>query len=227
MGVPTEPASTAQGPAALDDEEIEYEPDKLNMQLEVLMSCSFRGSFHLLTVGRCLQRAASVDVASPDTKGNDNGEDEDEELALQLVSANYELPAPKPLDSQQINAFLRATMLRFVASMTNLQSSDASSTVDNRHLTALARGPPPSEMWIFLLIRMVTRAQRDSSSTRPGAPKPEKLDEDSSMDVSMNLNVKNQDEVWARNDLLRGIVLGYIMADLPSRCAFRRRSPVF
>jgi hypothetical protein len=169
------------------------------------------------------QSAASVDATSPDANGDNEGEDEDEELALQLVSTNYELPTPKPLDSSQINAFVRATMLRFVASMTNLQSSDASSTVDNRHLTALARGPPPSEMWIFLLIRMVTRAQRDSSGTRSGPPKLEKLDEDSLMDISTNLKVKraHQDEVWARNDLLRGIILGYIMADLPSRSASR------
>jgi len=161
------------------------------------------------------QNTASADVTFPDTDENDEGEDEDEEL--QLVSTNYELPAPRPLDSSQTNAFLRATMLRFVASIPNLPSSDAPSIVDNRQLPALARGPPPPEVWIFLLVRMVTRAQRDSSSTSSERLKVEKADEDSSMDMIPRQNGKGQDEVWARNDLLRGIILEYIMADLPSR----------
>ena len=36
VGVATESASPAPASAAPDDEEMEYEPDKLNMQLEVL-----------------------------------------------------------------------------------------------------------------------------------------------------------------------------------------------
>ena len=159
-----------------------------------------------------------MDAILPDVDENDEGEDEDEELALQLVSTNYELPAPKSLDSSQTNAFLRATMLRFVSSATNLQSPDA--VMDNRHLTALARGPPPSEMWIFLFIRMVTRGQRDSSGMSSEGLKIEKANENSPMDISTDLKARNvfQDEIWARNDLLRGMILEYIMADLPSRC---------
>lgn len=144
-------------------------------------------------------------------------------MGLELGSATYELPPPKPLDSTQIDAFLRATMLRFVASGSSLSSSDTSA--DGRHLAALARGPAPSEMWVLLLIRMVTRAQRDTAGSSPERAKNEKMeDESGTLDLmaSSSTDIKgkgrSQDEVWARNDLLRGIILNYVLENLPGRC---------
>lgn len=145
-------------------------------------------------------------------------------MGLQLGSATYELPPPKPLDSTQTDAFLRATMQRFIASGSSLSSSDTSADV--RQLAALARGPAPSEMWVLLLIRMVTRGQRDTAGSSPERAKNEKIEEDESgaldlVSASSSTDIKgkgrSQDEVWARNDLLRGIILNYVLENLPAR----------
>lgn len=160
----------------------------------------------------------------PAGDSKDGDDEEDDEMGLQLGSATYELPPPRPLDSTQTDAFLRATMLRFVASGSSLSSSDTSA--DGRHLAALARGPAPSEMWVLLLIRMVTRGQRDTAGSSPERAKNEKMEEDggalylSASSADIKGKGRSQDEVWARNDLLRGIILNYVLENLPGRCVW-------
>lgn len=145
--------------------------------------------------------------------------DEDDDLALQLGSATYELPPPKPLEPSQTDPFIRATMLRFAAAGASLASSDSNPPVNGTHLAALARGPSPSEMWILLFIRMVTRGQRDTTGSSPQRAKIEKMDAADTMDVSTDIKGKgrSQDEVWARNDSLRRTILEHVLEDLSGR----------
>lgn len=126
------------------------------------------------------------------------------------VGDPYRLPPPQPLDRNGKNAFLRATMQRFASF-----SSSGSAVVDAAVAVAsgsgrLARGPPPAEMGILLMIRTVTRAQRDSSGRKESARvKNENEDEDGA--------AMSEEDVWMRNDLLRSTILDYVLEDLPGR----------
>lgn len=174
------------------------------------------------------QKTVAVDTSSLPADVNLDGvvDDDDDELALQLGPTTYELPPPKPLDTPQTDAFLRATMQRFASTGASLSSSDVAltSASDGRQLAALARGPPPSEMWVLLFIRMVTRGQRDTTGSSPERAKNEKMEDDDGMigdRIGSSTDIKgkgrSQDEVWARNDLLRGTILEYVVEDLPAR----------
>ncbi|KAF8317119.1 hypothetical protein DL93DRAFT_2134523 [Clavulina sp. PMI_390] len=201
-GPPSAAAESSEiAQVAGDDEEMEYEPDKLNMELET---------------------KAAEDAASGPSDALEAEDEEEDELTLQLGSTAYELPPPQPLDSAQTDSFLKATMLRFVSSGGGLASSSQSAGAEGQALTTLARGPPPSEMWVLLFIRMVTRGQRDTTGSSHNRAKNEKTEDDEELTLEASSSAvkgkeRSQDEVWARNDSLRGMILDYVLEDLPAR----------
>lgn len=111
-------------------------------------------------------------------------------------------------------------MQRFAASGSSpaVMAVDAAAVASGSGSGRLARGPPPAEMGILLMIRTVTRAQRDSSSSHPGRAKvkSENMDADDGHDEGA-LAARNEEEVWVRNDLLRTTILDYVLEDLPAR----------
>ena len=86
------------------------------------------------------------------------------------------------------------------------------------------RGLPPTEMWMLLLVRMVTRGQRNSDTSESLLLKLEESEaknedvDSSGMEVDKKGKGRAVDDEWSRrNDLLRQVLCDHILVDLPSR----------
>jgi hypothetical protein len=87
------------------------------------------------------------------------------------------------------------------------------------------KGLPPTEMWMLLLVRMVTRGQRNSDTSNTLRLKLEggsevKCEEEDSSGMEMDKKGKGRavdDEASRRNDQLRQVLCDHILVDLPSR----------
>lgn len=123
-------------------------------------------------------------------------------------------------------------MVRLAAQGGSLASPSSASVSAAREGegTLIAKGPPPSEMWVLLMVRMITRAQANSEGPPAltdgnGDAKAKKEDLDASMEVSAaattTVDVKGKgrsvDEVWKRNEQLRGTILDYVLTDFAGR----------
>ncbi|KAF4593990.1 hypothetical protein EYR40_008788 [Pleurotus pulmonarius] len=148
----------------IDQDEIEYEPEQLNLELS----------------GDVPQAAAATTDVSP------------ESLDLQLVE--FKLPPPKDLDEEE-----RITQLRVGVSRIWNGAEEARQGADVTH------ADPAQDMWMLLIIRMITRAA-------------EQPDDGTQLDIE---GKAEEDTALAtlesRHDRLRQILCDYIMADFPSR----------
>lgn len=204
-----------------DEEEMEYEPDELNRQLEVR---SVTALYHSLYFANSVDNLTAPHPSHQNNvpKGEDDAaeEDQEDELALQLGPSTYELPPPKPLDLPQTNAFLKATMQRLTTIGSTLSSS-STATAGATDGSLINKGPPPSEMWMLLFIRMITRAQTSSEGPPVTRTKEEPVDADGLEQSEVTVDIKgkgrSKEEVWERNELLRGTVLDYVLVDFPTR----------
>lgn len=153
-------------------------------------------------------------------------DEEEDELALQLGPSTYELPSPKPLDTSQTNAFLKATMQRLSTTGSTLSSS-ITTTGNATDGSLINKGPPPSEMWMLLFVRMITRAQTNSEGAPETRTKEEQIDPEGFGESENTVDVKgkgrSKEEIWERNELLRGTVLEYVLTDFPARYVDRLR----
>jgi hypothetical protein len=170
---------------------------------------------------------------SADDKDDEAPDDrnEEDELALQrLGSASYDLPPSKPLDAAQTTSFLRATVIRLnsfgsassPAAATGVEESLAEEEQRKRREN-LARGPPHTEMWIILLIRMVTRGQPHVNAPSTEVKKEMREDDEAkilAVDAKGNKRVaeSTEAEVFERNNILRGVLLDFVLGDFSARC---------
>ncbi|KAG5220755.1 Symplekin tight junction protein terminal-domain-containing [Salix suchowensis] len=113
----------------IDQDEIEYEPEQLNLE-KIHSNDGF-----ILVIWRCTAG-----------RGSDAGADvSPETLDLQLVE--FKLPPPKDLDEEE-----RITLLRVGVSRIWTGADEARQGADVTH------ADPAQDMWILLIIRMITRA---------------------------------------------------------------------
>ncbi|KDQ61760.1 hypothetical protein JAAARDRAFT_204204 [Jaapia argillacea MUCL 33604] len=157
----------------IDEEEMEYEPDKLNMEL-----------------------------SGADQEGREDEEMEvsgTEEIDLQL--ADFKLPSPKDLSEDERDSLIQVSLTRIREGALDLGV--------NQELAGSADWTKSSapEMWMLLLVRMVTRlALPNSDSDSEDA-----ASKDDAEDASQEL------DLFSRQDRLRRRLCDYIMADFSGR----------
>jgi symplekin len=170
------------------DEEIEYEPDRLNLEVCLLS----------------YPRPMCISLTCPPQL--EPMQDDDETLASvelhagELVPLEFQVPAPAVLEEAE-----RAATVKSAATRIWQSSGD------------LAVGPQTGgqDMWMLLLVRMITRvvdpedgkgkAKVDGAVQKATVP-----DADAEMDEEMV-------ELYERQDRLRRVLCDYIMADFSGR----------
>lgn len=157
----------------IDEEEMEYEPSKLNEELSG--GTSLEESDALIT-----------DITS-------------DALNLQLV--DFKLPPPKELPEDDRINLIASAITRIWDGAEELKTMGEAIPADSSQ----AGGNSAAEMWMLLLVRMITRVAEPPPT--PGG--------DDAMDGSGNEMVVH--DFYARQDQLRQTLCDYIMTDFPSR----------
>ncbi|KAL4063109.1 Symplekin tight junction protein C terminal-domain-containing protein [Scleroderma yunnanense] len=151
----------------IDDEEMEYEPDKLNLELS----------------GRDL--AANEDVIQLDIP----------EDLLPLDLSEFKLPTPKDLSEDERVALMRGASSRISEGAEELE-----------YTTSTSGSQLAGDMWMLLIVRMVTRV------AVPPESEPPKEGAESSDVAESRLTT-----FYSRQDALRQALCEYILADFPAR----------
>lgn len=121
----------------------------------------------------------------------------EEELDLTIDPREFKLPSPKTLDEDEQRALVRASLTRICDGAGDLQTQNLDPSE--------AQGLSPSDMWMLLLVRLVTRVADPSTSS----------DEDTGENKEANgLSVS---ELYDRQDRLRQTLCDYIMTDFSGR----------
>ncbi|KAJ7504498.1 Symplekin tight junction protein C terminal-domain-containing protein [Mycena galericulata] len=152
----------------IDQDELEYEPDRLN---EALSGDDGSGSGGV----------GSVDV--------------DSVLANNMQLLDFKLPPPKELSEEEQSSLVRSSVARIWDSSEDIKSNGEALPPDSTQ----AGGHSPAEMWMLLIVRLVTRV------VDPPTAAPEGRD-----DVVMA-------DFYDRQDRLRRTLCDYIMSDFPAR----------
>ncbi|KAI8996570.1 Symplekin tight junction protein C terminal-domain-containing protein [Trametes punicea] len=161
----------------IDDEEVEYEPDKLNLEM------------------------------SGDAEPMDEAEaalDHDMDVS-ELPLTDFKLPPPRDLDADERDDLVRKAIARIRDSGKELVAHDpgAYDAHDPAHRTTAA------EMWMLLLVRMVTRVCDPAADAGvEDAPAEGKGEEGA---------LVRKSEIYERQDRLRHALCDYIMADFSGR----------
>jgi symplekin len=169
------------------DEDIEYEPDRLNLEV-------------------CLPDSRSMCISSTCPRQLEPMQEDDETMAVaelpagELLPLEFQVPTPAVLGEAE-----RAEIVKSAATRIWQSSGD------------LAVGPQTDgqDMWMLLLVRMITRVV-DSEDGKGKAKadgafkKITDLDGDTEMDEEMV-------ELYERQDRLRRVLCDYIMADFSGR----------
>ena len=143
---------------------------------------------------------------------------EHSELAL---ATDFKLPPPRTLSDAERDAFVRSSLMRIRNSKGN--NSDGSSSGGARgDATAVASttasktssGMPPTEMWMLVLVRMVTRGLVPSN----GPGKLEESEDDAAlMALSAKGKGKEKEDTYSPEYRLRQALCDYVMEDFSSR----------
>ncbi|KAJ7449602.1 Symplekin tight junction protein C terminal-domain-containing protein [Mycena latifolia] len=149
----------------IDQDELEYEPDKLNEELS----------------GDDGEKPESVDI--------------DSVLANNLQLLDFKLPSPKDLSDEERSALVRNSVSRIWDGSEDLKSTGEALPPDSTQ----AGGHSPTEMWMLLLVRMITRVVD-----------PPRTIQDEGDDVVVN-------GFYDKQDQLRQTLCDYIMSDFPAR----------
>ncbi|KAJ6493673.1 Symplekin tight junction protein C terminal-domain-containing protein [Mycena vitilis] len=152
----------------IDQDELEYEPDKLN---EELSGEDGPGSGGL----------GAIDI--------------DSVLANNMQLLDFKLPPPKDLSDEERVSLVRNSVARIWDGSEDLRSTGEALPSDSTQ----AGGHSAAEMWMLLLVRMVTRV------VEPPATAPDESD----------IVVVN--DFYDRQDRLRQTLCDYIMSDFPAR----------
>jgi len=121
---------------------------------------------------------------------------------LQLI--NFKLPPPKELIDDDRAHLIGSAVSRIWNGADELKTSGEIPAE-----SSLAGGNSPTEMWVLLLVRMVTRV------AEPLPPDDEGMDEDGTAKEGDGDVVH---DFYARQDQLRQTLCDYIMSDFPARC---------
>ncbi|KAG2145122.1 Symplekin tight junction protein C terminal-domain-containing protein [Suillus clintonianus] len=154
----------------IDEEEMEYEPDRLNMEL-----------------------SGDEIIAEEETIPADLPE----ALTLDLIDSS--LLGPKELTDIERNTLMRGSVGRIWDGAEELKADSVT--------PSQWPGASPTDMWMLLIVRMVTRVAH--------------LDGDQSPEDGGDETTDSQDkkavDFYSRQDNLRQTLCDYIMADFPSR----------
>ncbi|KAL1941146.1 hypothetical protein VTO73DRAFT_7358 [Trametes versicolor] len=158
----------------IDDEEIEYEPDKLNLEM------------------------------SGDAEPIDEAEaalDHDMDAA-EVPLTEFKLPTPRELEADERDELVRKAIARIREGAKELASHEPVMEVGD--------GPrsSPGEMWMLLLVRMVTRV------SDPNVDTAEEEEQDNKDEAGA---VVRRSEIYDRQNRLRHALCDYIMADFSGR----------
>jgi symplekin len=121
--------------------------------------------------------------------------DVDSVLANNMQLLDFKLPPPKELSDEERVSLVRSSVARIWDGSEDLRSSGEALPPDSTQ----AGGHSPAEMWMLLLVRMVTRVVDPPPTT------PEESD-------SLIVN-----DFYDRQDRLRQTLCDYIMSDSPAR----------
>lgn len=119
---------------------------------------------------------------------------------MQLI--DFKLPPPDDLTEGERMRLIAGSVKRIWEGAEDFKTNFESIPVDSSQ----AGGHAATEMWMLLMVRMVTRVAE---------PPPTVVDGDDAMDGSALS--RNTDNFYARQDQLRQIICDYIMADFPTR----------
>ncbi|KAI1796643.1 Symplekin tight junction protein C terminal-domain-containing protein [Ganoderma leucocontextum] len=158
----------------IDDEEMEYEPDRLNLEIS--------------------GEAEPVDEAEAAL-------DHDMEEA-ELPVTDFKLPPARELDADDREVLMRKAITRIREGAKELAIAETALETSDPHLLKTT----PADMWMLLLVRMVTRV------SDPSVGQEENEDEMKAED-----SVVRQSEIYDRQDRLRHALCEYIMADFSGR----------
>ncbi|KAI6016044.1 Symplekin tight junction protein C terminal-domain-containing protein [Pisolithus microcarpus] len=151
----------------IDEEEVEYEPDKLNLELS----------------GE--EAVANEDIIPVDIP---------DDLPFDL--SDFKLPSPKDLSANERIALMRGAAARIWDGAEDL-----------RHATSATGSQTASDMWMLLIVRMITRAVVLPKPS--GSPQNEAESTDAA-DTQLTA-------LYSRQDALRQTLCEYIMNDFPAR----------
>lgn len=116
---------------------------------------------------------------------------------------NFTLPPPRDLAEDERTQQVGASVKRIWNGAEELKVNGEAISVESTQ----AGGHSATEMWMLLLVRMVTRV---------ADPHPTPMDGDDAMDNSSEKELEVQD-FYVRQDQQRQILCDYIMSDFPSR----------
>ncbi|KAG6910030.1 hypothetical protein DXG01_013754 [Tephrocybe rancida] len=148
----------------IDQDEIEYEPDRLNEELS----------------GDIAIEPSATDIHA---------------IAANLQLVDFKLPPPRDLTEDERTQQLGNAVKRIWDGAEELNVNGESLPVESTQ----AGGHSPTEIWMLLIVRMITRVTE---------PPPE----DDTMDDSAP-----EHDFYTRQDQLRQTLCNYIMSDFPSR----------
>ncbi|CCM02435.1 uncharacterized protein FIBRA_04534 [Fibroporia radiculosa] len=156
----------------IDEEEIEYEPDRLNLEL------------------------SGGSEAVPEYEA---ALDHEMDLAFDLHPADFKLPPPRDLTDDERNSIVRSSLGRIWEGAKDLAPSDMFSEASLEELRTSG-----ADMWMLLIVRLVTRVTDPVSSDDLIEKKPEDLSDMVS-------------EIYSHQDRLRQTLCDYIIADFSGR----------
>lgn len=145
----------------IDDDDLEYEPDKLNMDLNVQ---------------------------------GDTAEEETE--AITLDPTTFALPPPKELSDSARNSLVRSSVTRIWDVGEEAMGREVGRV---KARSEVGVGLPPEEMWMLLVVRMITRG---AGGRR---------------DVEVDGRALVQ-QMGFREDAMRQMVFDYVLDDFSGRC---------
>ncbi|KAG6891200.1 hypothetical protein C0995_008452 [Termitomyces sp. Mi166 len=148
----------------IDQDELEYEPDRLNEELS----------------GGVAAEPSAADIHATATN-------------LQLI--DFKIPPPRELTEEERMQQLSSAVNRIWIGAGDLNAGGEALPVESTQ----AGGHSPTEIWMLLIVRMITRVAE---------PSPE---DDEPMETTP------EHDFYARQDQLRQTLCDYIMSDFPSR----------
>ncbi|KAF8587835.1 hypothetical protein K439DRAFT_1652134 [Ramaria rubella] len=146
----------------MDEDDIEYEPDRLNDQFE-----------------------DDPDMSAAGIAGH-----AEKDIPLALI--NFQLPPPRKLSDTEREAALQSSIARI---RNSAQELNPPPEVPNQSAHI---GLPASDMWMLLLVRMITRLPASEA-------------------VEGDVKEENTEQVKARDDETRRTLCNYVLEDFPSR----------
>ncbi len=124
----------------------------------------------------------------------------DQAMNISLDNQEFKLTAPKDLPEEAKEALVRSSLVRIWDGAKDLASHDM--VID----AGDASGTTPADMWMLLLVRLITRVVDPTSSDSDPDDDGTEMDEDSKVSL-----------LYAHQDRLRQTLCDYIMADFSAR----------